>query len=52
MKNMDWQYMVIRRYFQDGRYEGLIIQRKDFHGEDHPDNKAYQQEFYPCMDSE
>lgn len=46
---MDWEYMVVKRYYRDGIYEARIIARKDFNREDFPESKSeYRQEFYPC----
>ena len=33
---MDWEYMVVKRYYRDGIYEARIIARKDFNREDFP----------------
>ena len=48
-----WEFMVVRRYYHNGRYDAQIISSEDFHREDYPENKEqYRQEFYPCTDFE
>lgn len=46
---MEWFFMVVRRYYHNGRIESKMIDRKNFVRTLYPDNQnLYRQEFYPC----